>query len=98
MPEISREEVAHLAQLSQLALQPEEIEQFSSQIDQIVAHVSAVRSVDTEGVEPMSHPQSISTAMRADVVRPSLSAEQAIDQAPKAENDQFVVPQILGEE
>lgn len=98
MPEISREEVAHLAKLSQLALSDAEIAQFSEQIDQIVAVVSKVRSVDTEGVEPMSHPQSITTAMRPDEARPSLSAEQATDQAPNAQDDQFVVPQILGEE
>ena len=46
----------------------------------------------------MSHPQSITTAMRPDEVKPSLTAEQAVDQAPNAEDEQFVVPQILGEE
>ena len=98
VPDISREEDAHLAKLSQLALSDEEIEHFATQIDQIVETVSKVRQVDTEGVEPMSHPQSITTAMRPDEVKPSLTAEQAVDQAPNAEDEQFVVPQILGEE
>lgn len=98
MSEISRDEVAHLAMLSRLALSEEELKLFAEQIDEIVDAVSAVQKVDTEGVEPMSHPHSISTAMRDDVVVPTLTAEQALDQAPAVEDGRFMVPQILGEE
>ena len=98
MSEISRDEVAHLAMLSRLALSEEELKLFAEQIDEIVDAVSAVQKVDTEGVEPMSHPHSISTAMREDIVVPTLTAEQALDQAPAVEDGRFMVPQILGEE
>ena len=98
MSEISRDEVAHLAMLSRLALSEEELKLFAGQIDEIVDSVSAVQKVDTEGVEPMSHPHSIMTSMRDDVVVPTLTAEQALDQAPAAEDGRFMVPQILGEE
>lgn len=98
MSEISRDEVAHLAMLSRLALSEEELKLFAEQIDDIVDAVSAVQKVDTEGVEPMSHPHSISTAMREDIVVPTLTAEQALDQAPAVEDGRFMVPQILGEE
>ena len=67
MSEISRDEVAHLAMLSRLALSEDELQLFAEQIDEIVGAVSAVQKVDTEGVEPMSHPHSIATAMRDDV-------------------------------
>lgn len=96
MSEISREEVAHLAKLSRLALSDEELEQFATQIDKIVDSVSAVGKVDAEGVEPMSHPHSVVAPMREDVIVHTLTAEQALDQAPAAEDDRFVVPQILG--
>ena len=96
MSEISREEVAHLAKLSRLALSDEELEQFATQINKIVDSVSAVGKVDAEGVEPMSHPHSVVAPMREDVIVRTLTAEQALDQAPAAEDDRFVVPQILG--
>lgn len=96
MSEISREEVAHLAKLSRLALSDEELEQFATQIDRIVDSVSAVGKVDAEGVEPMSHPHSVVAPMREDVIVRTLTAEQALDQAPAAEDERFVVPQILG--
>ncbi|APT92736.1 glutamyl-tRNA amidotransferase [Corynebacterium phocae] len=98
MSEISRDEVAHLAMLSRLALSEEELEQFAAQIDKIVDSVSAVGKVDASGVEPMSHPHSVDAPMRKDVIIPTLTAEQALDQAPAVEENRFVVPQILGDE
>lgn len=97
MPDISRAEVAHLAKLARLALSDEELDRFAEQIDGIIGHVSAVQQVDAAGVEPMSHPHSIQTTMREDVVVPTLTAEQALDQAPEVAEQRFVVPQILGE-
>ncbi|MEJ5928188.1 Asp-tRNA(Asn)/Glu-tRNA(Gln) amidotransferase subunit GatC [Corynebacterium sp. H128] len=97
MPEISREEVAHLAKLSRLALSDEELDMYAAQIDGIIANVSAVGKVAAEGVQPMSHPHDIETTMRADVVEKTLTAEQALDQAPDVAEQRFVVPQILGE-
>ena len=44
----------------------------------------------------MSHPHSVVAPMREDVIVRTLTAEQALDQAPAAEDDRFVVPQILG--
>lgn len=98
MSEISRQEVAHLAKLSRLALSEEELSQFAVQIDKIVDAVSAVGQVDTSNIEPMSHPHSVSAAMREDRIIPTLSTEQALAQAPAVEDNRFMVPQILGEE
>lgn len=98
MPEISRDKVEHLAKLARLALTEEELEQFAGQIDGIIANVSAVGKVAVDGVEPMSHPHSIQTTMREDVVVPTLTAEQALEMAPAVEEQRFMVPQILGEE
>lgn len=98
MPEISRDKVEHLAKLARLALTEEELEQFAGQIDGIIANVSAVGKVAADGVEPMSHPHSIQTTMREDVVVPTLTAEQALEMAPAVEEQRFMVPKILGEE
>lgn len=95
---ISREEVAGIARLARIAVNEEELDQLAGQLDTIVEAVSAVQAVDTDGVEAMSHPHSIDAGMREDVVRPTLTQEQALDQAPEVEEDRFMVPQILGEE
>lgn len=97
MPEITRDEVAHLAKLSRLALSEDELKNYAKQIDEIVATVSTVQGVDAQGVEPMSHPHSIPATMRRDEVVKTLGTEEALDQAPAVEDQRFQVPQILGE-
>ncbi len=74
-----------------------ELDQLAAQLDEIVDAVSKVQSVNTEGVEPMSHPHSIDAGMRPDVEKKTLTQQQALDQAPAVEDERFVVPQILGE-
>lgn len=97
MAEFSRDEVSRIARLARIALNEEELDQIAQQLDTIIDAVSKVQQVDTEGVTPMSHPHSIEAGMRADVQRTTLTQEQALDQAPAAQDDRFVVPQILGE-
>ena len=97
MSEISRDEVKHLATLARLALTDEELDEFAGQIDGIIANVSAVRGVDAEGVEPMSHPHSIATTMREDKIGHMFTPDEALDQAPAQAQGRFKVPQILSE-
>lgn len=97
MAEFSRDEVSRIARLARIALNEEELDQIAQELETIIDAVSKVQQVDTEGVTPMSHPHSIEAGMRADVQRTTLTQEQALDQAPAAQDDRFVVPQILGE-
>ncbi|KAB1503913.1 Asp-tRNA(Asn)/Glu-tRNA(Gln) amidotransferase subunit GatC [Corynebacterium sp. 320] len=102
MSEISRDDVAHLARLARLTLTEQELTEYATQIDGIVEHVAAIGKVDTTGVKPLSHPtQNVDgdvSVMRDDVVIPSLTAQQALDQAPEQAEQRFQVPQILGGE
>jgi len=95
---ISREDVAHLARLSRLDLSDAELDAFAGQLTDILDHVQAVSEVAADDVPAMSHPTAISNVYRDDEVRPGLTPEQALDQAPAADEQRFEVPQILGEE
>ncbi len=95
---ISREEVAHLARLSRLALTDDELDQYAQQLDSILAHVAQVSEVAADDVPGTAHPAELANVLRPDVVVPGLSTEQALSGAPAVEQDRFAVPQILGEE
>ncbi|TSE01013.1 Asp-tRNA(Asn)/Glu-tRNA(Gln) amidotransferase subunit GatC [Skermania sp. ID1734] len=97
MPAISRDEVAHLARLSRLALRDDELDHFAGQLDSILSHVKAVSEVAADDVPPMAHPNPEVNITRPDVVVPGLTPEQALSGAPAAEDGRFQVPQILGE-
>lgn len=98
MPSITREEVAHLARLARLDLRDEELDHFAGQLDVILGAVARVGEVAAEDIPPSSHPLPITNVFRDDVVRPSLSPEEALAGAPAAEGQRFRVPRILDEE
>jgi aspartyl-tRNA(Asn)/glutamyl-tRNA(Gln) amidotransferase subunit C len=98
MPGLTREEVAHLGRLSRLELKDEELDHFASQLDEIIGAVARVSEVAGEDVPPTSHPLPLTNVMRPDVVRPGLTAAEALSGAPAQEQQRFKVPQILGED
>ncbi|MGO3328189.1 Asp-tRNA(Asn)/Glu-tRNA(Gln) amidotransferase subunit GatC [Gordonia sp. (in: high G+C Gram-positive bacteria)] len=97
-PTISRDEVAHLARLSRLALTDDELDQYAGQLDSILTHVAQVAEVAADDVPPTAHPADLQNVLRPDAVVPGLTPEQALSGAPAVEQDRFAVPQILGEE
>lgn len=98
MSAITRDEVAHLARLSRLALGEDELDHFAGQLDQIISAVARVSEVASADVPPTSHPLPITNVFRADEVQPCLTAEQALSGAPASEEQRFRVPRILEEE
>lgn len=95
---ITREEVAHLARLSRLALSDAELDRFAGQLDVIIGAVARVQEVAAEGIPPMTHALPLVNVLRDDAVVPPLGAQAALAQAPAAEQGRFRVPRILADE
>jgi aspartyl-tRNA(Asn)/glutamyl-tRNA(Gln) amidotransferase subunit C len=98
MAAISREEVAHLARLSRLAVTDEELDRFAGQLDVILQSVARVGQVAAADIPPTSHSVPLTNVLRDDVVAPCLPREDALAMAPDVEDDRFRVPRILDEE
>jgi len=98
MPTISRDEVAHLATLARIDLSDEELDKLAPQLDVILESVASIAGVAGDDVPPTSHPMPLTNVYREDVVRPSLTADEALGGAPEVEQQRFAVPRILGDE
>ncbi|GIE84003.1 Asp-tRNA(Asn)/Glu-tRNA(Gln) amidotransferase subunit GatC [Actinoplanes regularis] len=98
MAAISREEVAHLARLSRLAVTEEELDRFAGQLDVILQSVARVGEVAAEDIPPTSHSVPLTNVYRDDVPQPSLTQDAALSGAPDAYEGRFRVPRILDEE
>ena len=98
MAAISRDDVAHLAKLARIEMTPAELDHMASELEQILGAVKRVQEVATSDIAPTSHPLSMSNVFRDDVVKPSLTNEEALSSAPAKADERFKVPQILGEE
>lgn len=88
-------DVAYVAELARLELTEEEKALFQPQLESIVKYVEKISTVDIEGVEPMMHGRELVNAFREDVVRPSMSMEAALANAPKRVGDEFLLPKIV---
>ncbi len=95
---ITREEVAHLARLSRLALSDAELDRFAGQLDVIIAAVARVQEVAADGIPPMTHAMPLVNVFRPDTIVPPLGTALALAQAPAAEQGRFRVPRILTED
>jgi aspartyl-tRNA(Asn)/glutamyl-tRNA(Gln) amidotransferase subunit C len=98
VPNISRDEVAHLARLARLAVTEEELDKFAGQLDVILESVARVGEVAAADIPPTSHAVRLTNVFRDDLPRPGLTQEQALAGAPAVEQGRFRVPRILGEE
>ena len=97
MAAISRDDVAHLARLARIEMSAEELDHMASELDVILGAVARVQEVAGQDVPPTSHPLPMTNIFRADVVKPSLTNEEALSGAPAIVEERFKVPQILGE-
>ena len=92
---ITRQEVAHVAQLARLKLGDEQMQRLTGQLNDILAAMDKLNHLDTSGVPPTNHALDLTGAMREDVVRPSLERERALANAPEDNGESFVVPRVI---
>ena len=98
MPDISREEVRHLADLARIDLSDAELDHLAPQLSVILESVASIQGVAGDDVPPTSHALPLVNVFRDDVVQPGLTAEEALSGAPEVDQQRFSVPRILGEE
>jgi aspartyl-tRNA(Asn)/glutamyl-tRNA(Gln) amidotransferase subunit C len=92
---LTPKEVLHVAELARLTLNPEEVDLFTRQLNDILDYVKKLQEVETAGVPPLAHPVPIFNVFREDEVAPGLSREEGLANAPAPEEGTFSVPRII---
>ncbi|GAB3666479.1 Asp-tRNA(Asn)/Glu-tRNA(Gln) amidotransferase subunit GatC [Zhihengliuella somnathii] len=95
MSAISREDVAHLARLAHIEMDDAELEKMTGELSVIVDSIASVSEAAGDDVPATSHPLPLQNVLREDVVGKTLTPEQALQNAPDAEENRFKVPAIL---
>lgn len=92
---VTIEEVKKIAELARLSFTEEEYIQFTGEMNSILEYINKLNELDTTGVEPMSHPAVGVNFMREDERKPSVTAEEALKNAPAREENFFSVPKVI---
>jgi aspartyl-tRNA(Asn)/glutamyl-tRNA(Gln) amidotransferase subunit C len=87
-------DVTYVADLARLRLSPGEIATFQKQLVDVLGYVGQLKEVD---VSHVSGPEgsALKNALRADTLLPSLPVSEALANAPKQDNNLFVVPRMI---
>lgn len=97
MATLSRNDVEHVAHLARLGLSSAEVEALQGQLNHILEQFAVLSVLDTEAIAPTSQVIALENILRDDVVRPGLTVEAALANAPERRGDHFVVPVVIDE-
>lgn len=97
--DVNEELTRRVADLARLRLSDEEVKTFTAQLADILQYMDQLGELETEGVDPMTHPLEMETPLREDEARPSPAhadgRSRMLDAAPEVIDDGFKVPPIL---
>ena len=88
-------DVNYVAHLARIGLTPEEQQKFGAQLSNVLGYIEKLNELDVSAIEPTAHAVPLVNVFRADEVRPSLSNEEALRNAPASANGLFMVPKIV---
>ena len=92
---IDKETLNKIAHLARLEFDDSNTEKMLKDMNSIIAFVEKLNEVNTDGVEPLTTMSHEVNALREDEVKPHLSHERALKNAPKKDSDYFRVPKVL---
>ena len=96
---LNPQDIARIANLARLELQPEESERMLTQMNSFFNVVEQMRAVDTTGITPLAHPvvvlSDIALRLREDAVREPNQREANQKSAPAVEHGLFLVPKVI---
>jgi aspartyl-tRNA(Asn)/glutamyl-tRNA(Gln) amidotransferase subunit C len=97
MSEESDMDIDYVANLARIELSSQEKEKFQGQLGDVLKYFEKLQEVDVEGVEPTAHAFPRFNVWDEDQSVDGFTAEEALSNAPKARNDQVVVPKVVEE-
>ena len=92
---LTHEEVRKVALLARLELTDDEIDKQAANLNTLLEQFEKLLALDVTGIEPTSHAIPMVNVLREDILRPSLSREEVLANAPESSDGCFVVPRVL---
>lgn len=96
---IDRDTVLKVAHLARIKLDDERVEPMTQELSSILDWIEQLNEVDVDGVEAMASTVKVSLPMREDVLATDETGgghpEKVVANAPKTEDNFFVVPKVV---
>ena len=93
--EIDDETIDNVSILAKLELDAEERETARCDLGRMLAYIEKMNELDTDGVEPLSHPNSVPNVFREDEVTNGDDRENMLKNAPQKKEGTYMVPKTF---
>ena len=96
---LTPDQIEQIANLARIAVSPAEAEDLRRQLNRVLALVDELQSIDTSGVEPMSHALEAllpgGQRLRPDAVAEADQRAEFLAVAPAADAGLYLVPKVI---
>ena len=92
---LTRDDVYRIAHLARIEINEAQAQATLAQLNDIFAMIEKMQRVDTDGVEPMSHPLGGHQRLRDDAVTETDAREVNMKNAPEQTDGLFLVPKVI---
>ena len=94
---VTKSEVEKIAALARLKFTDEELENFTPQMNEILAYMDKLNQLDTRDTKPLAHPVEQTNVFRDDNLINSVPSAEALKNAPDKTDNYFKVPKVIGD-
>ena len=95
---ISEDTLKNISQLSKLNIADSMKEKISKELESILLMVDKMNEVDTEQIEPMSHPLNEAQNLREDIISKDIDRDEYIKNDPHSEDGYYLSPKVIEQE
>lgn len=92
---ISREDIIHIANLANLNLSENEIQEYSNSLTEILDFANMINSVNTDAVNETIAANEKYNAFRKDEIRQEVDKESLLQNAPSKDEGMFRIPKAI---
>ncbi|MBR1801966.1 Asp-tRNA(Asn)/Glu-tRNA(Gln) amidotransferase subunit GatC [Candidatus Saccharibacteria bacterium] len=93
---IKREDILHLADLSNFSMSDKEIDSLGNDLENIISYISELNELDTDGVEPTYQVFEMENIWRDDEIKEQeATREDLLALTKESEENQIKVPKVL---
>lgn len=92
---IDKETVDKIAHLARLELSSGETDEMIKDMSKILDFMAKLNEIDTSGIEPLVYMTDEVNVLRDDVVKQQITHQEALLNAPKHDDDYFLVAKVI---
>ncbi len=93
--QITPDLIKYLESLARITLTEDEEKKVGGELQDILTYIDKLNELDTDGIEAMSHAFPLVNVLREDVVKPSMTPDAIVANAPESQDGAFVVPKTV---